>query len=223
MFCQTCGIQVPEGSASCSGCGTAMQKKSPDAGEIGERAKMSFWDAFKSLRLVALRPVGGIAQALEGLGSQRSLGAGLAFAAFSALCLGIGTVRIQSGLGAPPGVGHTLGLLLLGFVPFFSIACAVHLARRVFRGQGTLGGDAMIAGVSLFPMGVIGLLASLLGFNNLEVIGVLFLFAICYTVLLLYGGCRQVSKLPEAASAPAVAMILLLSGWLSKVLYAALA
>ena len=50
----------------------------------------------------------------------------------------------------------------------------------------------------------------------------LFLFAICYTVLLLYGGCTQVSKLPEAASAPAVALILLLGGWLSKILYVAL-
>jgi len=222
MFCQTCGIQVADGSAACSSCGTTLRKKSPDVGEIGARAKLSFLDAFKSLRLVALRPVGGIAQAIEGLGSQRSLGAGLAFAAFSALCLGTGTIRIQSGLGAPPGVGHMLGLLLLGFVPFLSIAGAVHLARRVFRGQGTLGGEAMIAGVSLFPLGVIGLLASLLGFANVEVIGVLFLFAICYTVLLLYGGCTQVSKLPEAASAPAVAIILLLSGWFSKILYAAL-
>jgi uncharacterized protein YceK len=223
MFCQTCGIQVAEGSASCSGCGTALRKKAPDAGEIGQRAKLSLWDAVKSLRLIALRPVGGIAQAIEGLGDQRSLGAGLVFAVFSAICLGIGTIRIQSGLGVPPGVGHMLGLLLLGFVPFLSIAGAVHLARRVFRGQGTLGGDAMIAGVSLFPLGVIGLLASLLGFGNLELIGVLFLFAICYTVLLLYGGCTQVSKLPEAASAPAVAIILLLSGWFSKILYAALA
>jgi len=222
MFCQTCGIQIADDSVSCSGCGTALQKKSFDAGEIGERAKLSFWDAFKSLRLVALRPVGGIAQAIAGLDNRRSLGAGLAFAVFSALCLGIGTVRIQSGFGASPGVGHTLGLLLLGFVPFLSIACAVHLARRVFRGQGTLGGDAMIAGVSLFPLGVIGLLASLLGFENLEVIGVLFLFAICYTVLLLYGGCTQVANLPEAAAAPGVALILLLSGWLWNILSRAL-
>jgi zinc ribbon protein len=221
MFCPTCGVQLAQGAPSCSSCGATLQK-APQAGEVGERAKLSLWDAVKSLRLIALRPVGGLAQAIEGLGSQRSLGAGLAFAVFSALCLGIGSFRLQSGFGASPGFGGTLGLLLLGFVPFLSMALTVHLARRIFRGQGTLGGDAMIAGTSLFPMGVIGLLACLLGFGNVEFIAVLFLFAICYTVLLLYGGCTQVSKLPEAASAPAVALILLLSGWFSKILYAAL-
>lgn len=221
MYCQTCGVQVAQGTASCSACGTTSQK-APAAGEVGERARLSLGDAVKSLRWLALRPVGGLAQAVETLGSQRSLGAGLAFAAFSALSIGFGTFRILRGFGAAPGFGGTLGLLLLGFVPFLSIAAAVHLARRLFRGEGTLGGDAMIAGAALFPLGVIGLLATLLGFGNLEFIVVLFLFAICYTVLILYGGCTQVSKLPEAASAPAVALILLLSGWFSKILYAAL-
>jgi len=221
MYCQSCGVQVAEGAPNCSACGTTMQK-APIAGEVGERAKQSFLDAFKSLRFIALRPVGGIAQAVAGLGNQRSLEAGLAFAIFSALCLGIGTVRIESGFGAQLGVGHTIGRILLGFVPFISIACAVYLARLVFRGQGSIGGDALISGVSLFPLGLIGLLATILGFDNLQVIGVLFLFAFCYTVLLLYGGCTQVSKLPEAASAPAVALILLLGGWLSKILYVAL-
>jgi hypothetical protein len=220
MYCPSCGIQLADGAASCSACGTNLQKAR--AGEVGERAKQSLWDAVKSLRLIALRPVGGIAQAVEALGKDRSVTAGLAFAVFSALCLGLGTFRILKGFGAAPGFGGTLGLLLLGFVPFLSIAAAVHLARRVFRGTGTLGGDIMIAGISLFPMGVIGLMATLLGFANMEFIAVLLLFGICYTVLLLYGGCTQVSKLPEAASAPAVAVILLLSGWFSKILYAAL-
>jgi hypothetical protein len=218
MYCQGCGVQMPDGTASCSGCGTTLEK-APPAGEVGERAKQSLWDAVRSLRLVALRPVGGLAQAVQALGNQRSLGAGLAFAVFSALGLGLGTFRILHGFGASPGFGGTLGLLLLGFVPFLSIAITVHLARRIFRGEGTLGGDVMIAGTALFPMGVVGFLASLLGFANMEFIAVLFLFGICYTVLLLYGGCTQVSKMPEAASAPAVALILLLSGWLSNVLY----
>lgn len=220
MFCQSCGIPMADGTAVCTSCGTAPQKA--QAGEAGERAKQSLWDALKSLRLVALRPVGGVAQAVETLGNERSLAAGLAFAVLSSLCLSFGTFRILQGLGASFGLGDTLGLLLLGFVPFLSITASIHLARRVFRGEGTLGGDVMIAGTSLFPLGVIGLLATLLGAGNAEFIAVLFLFAICYTVLLLYGGCTQVSKMPEAASAPAVAIILLLSGWFSKILYTAL-
>jgi hypothetical protein len=221
MYCQGCGVQMADGAASCSACGTTLQKAS-QAGEVGERAKQSLWDAVKSLRLIVLRPVGGLAQAVEALGNERSLAAGLALAVFSALCLGFGTFRILRGFGASLGFGRTLGLLLLSFVPFLSITAAVHLARRVFRGEGTLGGDVMIAGTSLFPLGVIGLMATLLGFANMDFVSVLFLFAICYTVLLLYGGCTQVSKMPEAASAPAVALILLLSGWFSKILYAAL-
>jgi hypothetical protein len=66
------------------------------------------------------------------------------------------------------------------------------------------------------------LLAALLGAANFEVIAILFLFALTYSILILYAGCSRIGCISEAGAAPAVPIILLLSAWITKIIVVAL-
>jgi hypothetical protein len=109
-------------------------------------------------------------------------------------------------------------LIILGAVPLVSITVSSTLARKIFRGTGSFAGDIFIAGASLLPYGFFVLLSSILGMGNIEVIIILGVFAICYTILMIYSGCTQISRIPDAGAAIAVPIMLLLSGWLFKII-----
>jgi hypothetical protein len=113
-------------------------------------------------------------------------------------------------------------VLFLGLVPFASLIGACALARAVFHGKGRLAGDVYTAGAVLLPTGVFVLLSALLGVANFEVIAILFLFALTYSILILYAGCSRIGCISEAGAAPAVPIILLLSAWITKIIVAAL-
>ena len=96
------------------------------------------------------------------------------------------------------------------------------LARAIFHGKGRLAGDVYTAGAVLLPTGLLVLLSSLLGVANVEVIAILFLFALTYSILILYAGCSRIGCISEAGAAPAVPIILLLSAWITKIIVTAL-
>ena len=97
------------------------------------------------------------------------------------------------------------------------------MARKVFRGQsGTLESDVFIAGVSVLPFGFASLLAGVLGVGNLEVSAIVAVFALSYTILILYTGCTRISGISEARAVQAVPIIILIAGWLSKILFGAM-
>lgn len=54
-----------------------------------------------------------------------------------------------------------------------------------------------------------------------RVTGVRGMFAVCYGVLILYTGCSRLADLSEAVATPLIPIILILSGWLSRVLFGA--
>ena len=70
--------------------------------------------------------------------------------------------------------------------------------------------------------GFVSLLAGIVGAGNLEVAAIADVFALSYTVLILYTGCTRISGILEQRAAPAVPVIILIAGWLSKVLVAGL-
>jgi hypothetical protein len=53
-------------------------------------------------------------------------------------------------------------------------------------------------------------------------IGALSVFALCLTVLMLFAGCTRISAISERLATISVPLMLLLSGWLTKVVYAAM-
>jgi hypothetical protein len=122
-----------------------------------------------------------------------------------------------------PGFGDILKLLLLGIVPSAAITGASILARKVFQSPaGSIESDVFLAGVSLIPTGLLLLIAGLLGAANIEVVALVSVFAFSYTILILYTGCTQISEISKVRAIPAVPIIILIAGWLSKIIFAAM-
>ncbi len=112
-------------------------------------------------------------------------------------------------------------LILFAAIPFLSIVLASFLVRKSFHGMGGIEGDMFIAGSALLPMAVVilvsGILFGILDLANVELMGILSVFSLCYTILILYSGCTKISKISEAVSACTVPIMILLSGWLTKI------
>jgi hypothetical protein len=107
-------------------------------------------------------------------------------------------------------------LIIVGLVPFVSLAVVSAIARGTFRSNGSLAGDFFLAGASLLPLSFLLLLSSISSFLPPITMPILSVFVGCYTILTLYSGCTQISNLSEKATAFIVPVMLLVSGWLSN-------
>lgn len=109
-------------------------------------------------------------------------------------------------------------LIVVALTPWLAIAASCTLARKVFGGEERhLEGDVFIAGVTLLPLGLFVLAMGVLGIQNIEVTGVLAVFTLTYSILLLYRGLTTVSAVRDMAAAICVPLVMLLSGWLTKI------
>jgi hypothetical protein len=64
------------------------------------------------------------------------------------------------------------------------------------------------------------LIAGILGMGNIEVVALVSVFALSYTILILYTACTQISEISKVRAVPAVPIIILIAGWLSKIVFA---
>lgn len=231
MFCPTCGKSVAEGSPRCSACGATIQLPGSALKDVAGVVKAASRDAWSAFKTFAVNPVQGLPSVFDAFGPSRALGVGIAFGVGFALLLAVGTQRIMGGFAgllplggfvAASGLDSYLKLFVLGLVPFVSIGLASAVARKVFRGSGSLAGDAFVAGSTLLPLALLLLIGWLLGAANVEVIGIASIFAFCYAILILHAGCTTVSAIPGTPAAIAVPTILILSAWVTKIILAAL-
>jgi hypothetical protein len=224
MFCAECGRDIAAGTTICASCGAPVLTAAPTShSQLGEKVKARSQDALKALKLIAVNPVGALAEVFRSLEKRQALEVGIVFAAAFEICAVIGMYLILPRWDGSPGIGDVIKFLILGVVPFAAIVGACALARQVFRGSsGSIEGDVFMAGIAVLPFGVVFLLAGLLGAANLEVIGIAGVFALSYTILILYTGCTRISGISEARAAPAVPIIILIAGWLSKILFSAM-
>jgi len=192
------------------------------AGVAAEKIKAASSDAWEALKLFALNPVAGLSVAFDSLGQARAFGVGIAFGATFALCVVLAAYRLLPEWGRPHGFTGFIKILVVAVVPVISLFGANVVARKAFRGKGGFGHDSFISGASLLPLGCVNLLAAILGFGNIEVIALFTLFAICLTILMLFAGLTRICKTSERAATLAVPLVLIVSAWLSKVIYAAL-
>lgn len=220
MFCQSCGTQMLD-AAACANCGTSGTP-SQSAAEFRGKATQASKDALVVAKDLATNPIGGLATAYVELGAARALGVGITFALIFATCWFLGAYLTLSAWAGSLDLGSMVKIWLFSLVPFISIASASALARKVFSGAGSLGGDSFIAGVSLLPLGILAFLSGLLGWGNFEFIGFLGIFALCLTLLMLYAGCTRISQLSEPQATIAVPLMILISAWFTKVLFTAL-
>jgi hypothetical protein len=80
----------------------------------------------------------------------------------------------------------------------------------------------MIAGASLLPFGFLFFVSGLLGIANFEIAALLLIFALCYAILILYTGCTRISGVAESRAAFAVPVMIIVSAWLTKILFGAI-
>ena len=235
MFCRSCGRELADTLRFCDKCGTDVNDggagaATPLSQQLKTEVKARSLDAWQGVKLVAKSPVGGLAESFALFDDQRAIQVGIIFAIVYEVALFLGALIFKSkatGLLAgylPIGeltVSQMVKVVFLGLVPFASLTGACALARAIFRGTGRFAGDVYTAGAVLLPSGIMVLVASLLGAANLEVILILYLFALTYSILMLYAGCSRIGNISEAGAAPAVPIILLMSAWITKIIVTA--
>lgn len=242
QWCFACGTQVTVRALATGSVGGASAQVLTDSSppskvglsisrQIGDELKARSTDAWAAVKLFAKNPVGGLPRAYSMFDSARAMRVGLAFAILYEITFFVGMYLMASRAAGFFRIGLQLSdasagllfkLLVVGLVPFASLIGAGALARVAFRGTGSLSGDIFTAGASLLPLGFAVLITGSLGVANLEVIVVLFVFALAYNVLMLYAGCSQIAGIPERGAAPAVPVMLIASAWLTKVIVAAM-
>lgn len=192
--------------------------------ETTEAVKQTVQDAVNGLKIFATNPVGGLPEFYKGLGEKRSLGVGIAFGIFFVVCFAFGFNNLfQEGLGFTSNPDETpfFQVAFFGALLVISIVGSSFVTRLLFRGSGSISGDVFIAGTALLPTSFLILLIGLLGAGNLEILIVLGILAITYTILMIYTGCNKISRISESVAALAVAIMIVLSTWLCKVLVVA--
>lgn len=234
MFCTECGGQL-DANGQCPACvapamavvGTtgsllgATPTQPRVTPQVTAKVKEASRDATKAFKTFATNPVGGLPVAFSELGPPRAMGVGIVFAVFSILCVFIGVYIVLPPF-SKPDFADSLKIIFFGAVPFVSLLAASAATRKVFGGQGSLQGDCFIAGASLLPIGFLVFVTSVLGVANLEIAALLVVFALCYGILMLYTGVTQISLVSESRAAFAVPVMIIVSFWLTKVIFGAM-
>ncbi|WP_404784717.1 DnaJ domain-containing protein [Altericista sp. CCNU0014] len=89
----------------------------------------------------------------------------------------------------------------IGMAAYLGLVLASAIVRRLARGRGSVAADFFLAGVAALPMAVLALGSSFqLGIGG----ALLRIVAVCYSVLILYVGCTQLSDIDEPRAMAAV-------------------
>lgn len=179
---------------------------------IFARIKSVLDAAIKTFSTFILNPAGGLLPAFTSLEKREAIAVGIIFAIIADLCF---VATIYLGWQDLLKEASIITLLVVGFVPFVSLATSSAIARGIFRHSGSFAGDIFLAGASLLPLSFLIILSGISSVLPKNTMPVLTVFVTCYTVLTLYSGCTQISNLSEKAAAFMVPVILLVSGWLS--------
>jgi tetratricopeptide (TPR) repeat protein len=171
--------------------------------------------AFKSF---SLNPTGGLLPAFASLNKQQAIAVGILYGGIFNICFVYGAYVIGEGFLSR----SLLKLIVVGLVPFVSLAVISAIARGVFRSNGSLSGDFFLAGACLLPLSFLILLSTISQFLPFGTMQVLSIFVSCYTILMVYSSCTQISNLSERVAAFIVPVMLLVSGWFSYFAFTAI-
>jgi hypothetical protein len=218
MFCVNCGAAMDGTVTACAACGRGLPPPSASAEQAGRVIKAASMDALGALRQIAVDPVGGLSSSFGKLGEERARAAGMVFGAAFALMTTVAAVIAAVKFHTDVDSKVLVGGLISGLVPFASITAVSAAARKLLGGAGTLGADLFTAGVALQPLAIWFVISAFLGIGNFGTISLLGLFACTYVLCILFVGCTRLALVPERFAPPAVAVMVLLSLWLWKVM-----
>ncbi len=177
--------------------------------------KIVLGDALSTFQSFALNPAGGLLPSFARLDKQRAVAVGIIFAGIANFCfVGGAYLGWQEFFEV-----SILKLMIVGVVPFVIVASISAIARLITRRPGSLAGDIFLAGASLLPLGFLALSSGISASLPSMTMPILTVFVSCYTILTLYSGCTQISNLSERTAALLVPAMLLVSGWLSYVVF----
>lgn len=183
-----------------------------------EKARAAAQDALGLARRLVMNPVAGIGEANAGLSAERTWGVAVIFALVAALGLAFAggmlarvfMAAMLGGFGAMPGMGFDFGDFLKATVSNLVMIVAagggVLLLAPILGGRANPASALLVAATAFLPMGIAALAASLFGSvfsGNFAaiVIMLLMLYGICYLVLVLNAGLRQVHDVSERRAA----------------------
>jgi tetratricopeptide (TPR) repeat protein len=175
-----------------------------------------FADVCVSLTSPILNPMGGMRSAYARLSRNNAIGVGIIFAIIFDLCFATGNYISILQVADYVKVSFSI-LLVIGAIAWLSFAISAFLVRHLFQGKGNWIGDLFVVGAGLLPIGYLSLIVAVMVFveiNNIYLLTVLMLFGACYFILILYSGCHQILRIPEAIATLAVPTIILLCGGL---------
>lgn len=201
--------------APATGTGTAAINAATAAADKVKTASQDAWAAFKKF---ALNPVGGLPEVCESLGAKRALEVGLVFGAVSAICIVAGIYMTHSYYRVH-GFKEFLKISVIGLTPFISLSVWTYILKKVFRSEGSFGYDCYTAGGALLPPGLVYLLQGILiGEDRLEIrsqstITVLWIFAVCLGLFILFAALTRIHKLSERVATFIIPLAISLTGW----------
>ena len=224
MFCSHCGAAAEGGALVCVQCGVDFQAKARPALNT-ERAVAASKDAVRAVKLMLRDPVGSIGAAHDALTARQTLDVGIAFCltfVVSALIAMRMIVRYVGGSFLSIGAKEVLQAALVALVPAACITGILFGLQMLTVKRNDLPRAVFVGGAALLPIAALNFVAGILGASNGEVIALVAVFSLCYMILLLYAGCRDVLKVVSPLAALSVPVILLATGWLTKVILAAI-
>lgn len=229
MFCSQCGASADGAAAACSQCGLDLQQPKTRPALNTERAVAASKDAVRALKLLLADPVGSIGAAYNGLTSRQGLDVGVAFCVLFILSsivairmIGRLAQRASFGfMGFSLGIKEVLQIALVAAVPIVSIVAIFFGLQLLATKRNDFSRALFAGGAVLIPLALFNIIGGILGAANAEVLALVAIFALCYTILLIYAACRDVLAISSSWAAAAVPVILLATAWLTKIILAA--
>lgn len=177
--------------------------------EILEIFQKTFQDSWIAVKTFIPNPIGGLWLAFTQLEYKRALNVAILLGIIFEVCFVIGTSLILQRLDEANNTGFLL-LIIIGIISFVNLTVTSGFARLILKTNGSLTGDLFVASSSLLPLGLLVLITGIL--NNWIISLILLIFTLCYTILIMYSGCKKISNISEEISALIVPIMLLVSG-----------
>lgn len=173
--------------------------------------KTAIADGLGAFVSCGLNPVGGLDPTFARFTQERAVVVGLVLAAIFDICFVCGVYAGWRDLFKV----SIIKLTIVGIVPFITLTIISAIARLLFRCRGSLAGDIFLAGAALMPLSILAVASGISTQLGSHIMIIITVFCSCYTILLLYGGCTQISNLSETTAALLVPVMILVTGWIT--------
>lgn len=198
-----------------------------------DRAREAAQDALTASRRLFTNPAAGIGEAHVSIGQQRLLGVAVVFALVAAIGMALAgglllrafMVAIAGGFGMSASFqfGAFLKNIIIHLLTIGGAGLGVWLLAPVFGGRTSMQSGLFVGATAFLPLGLAALAAAIIGSllsNRLGMIliGLLMIYGLCYLVIVLNAGLRQIAMVDErraALATPTVLAVAAIVSWLA--------